>query len=185
MADIRTYDVYNRFRTRVRDLARSGLSWGTNNYPANALLSWFGGTTGGYYDMPTYAFLEGTDSEIDANTMRNAMLVFTRYYSRQRLARIIIRRNYTGYSSGNGYRVVYDTTALAHLTSADQLFLGQPPAGTVLAGQDIDQSDTYDYIERIRGEFNSFVRTGAAKTLSRDVCHTQCHSSCHNSRGRR
>jgi len=183
MADIRVYDVYNRFLTRVRELQRSGISWGTNNYPSGSLLGWFGGSTGGDYTMPSYASIRGTDGELDALRCRSSLIGVAQGYFNVRNTQITIYRTRSGYYN-NSKRLIYNVTAVAHLAPQYAADTGFPDITTVIAGNDVDQSDTYDFIESLRNNYLAFAR-GGATLLTRDVCHTRCHSRCHNSRGRR
>jgi hypothetical protein len=185
MAEIKTADVYLKFSERVSALSRSGISWGTNNYPANSLYGWFGGTTSGYYSLPPYAAIEGPGGVLDADTMRATLHAYMKNYSRIRRTRIYIRQNRTGWSSGNGYRVIYDTTTIANLTAAQEINIPAQAAGTVDDGYAIDRAGADGFIERLRNAYYNYARVNTTHTLARDICHAQCHDSCHNSRGRR
>jgi hypothetical protein len=184
MADVKSLDVYNQFVGRVVGYTRSGISWGTNIYPANSLVSWFGGTTSGDLGVPSLAQLQVPSDELTAKTLRDVFMSYVNVYSRIRRTQIYITRSKSGYSN-NTATVIYNAIAIAHLPAGDYVPLASPAAGGLVNGLPVDQSQTYDYIERVRNLYAQSARVNTLRTFSRQVCHTQCHSNCHNSRGRR
>lgn len=184
MADVKSLDAYYRFYNRVTLASTAGISWGTNNYPANSLVGWFGGTTAGSLGLPSVDAIEGPNDDLNAAALRTVFMQYANIYSRIRRTRVYITRSKSGYAN-NTASVLYDGTAIASLPAGDQFNLGALAAGGLNATLDVDQGQAYDYIERLRNLYIQRTRVSTLKTLSRQICHTQCHSSCHNSRGRR
>lgn len=183
MANISPADVIWRFNTMVKDRANSGISWGTNNYPANSIYGWFGGDTGGVPNEPSYGQV-GSPGPVNAAKLRDAMLTNARLLARVKKMRIVIYRRYTRSGQSNSTETIYDGTAIAHAASQYAVEVATPATGGMLAGRQIRISDVDAYMIRLWA--NVLSARNRTTTLTNTVCHNSCHNSCHSSgRGRR
>ena len=112
MTDITGSYARSRFASRVRNLANSGISWGTNAYPGGSDPGWFGGSTGGIGSVPPFK-----SGLLDASEVISHYDSYLRLYSRIRRARIYITRARSNYGSYNGPQAIYNGTAIAHLNN--------------------------------------------------------------------
>lgn len=189
MTDVTTQRIIDRFNARVRAYARSGITWGTNNYPANALESWFFGSNAGPSGSPTAASLGdntnskyGTGRNVVASTVKNNLQNLTQQYSSVQRVRILIYRTKTGYSN-NTKENIYDGTAVGHMASIYRN-TNNLNAGALVQGNELTWTSVYNFMETCRSRLVSQKST-TQRTLTRDVCHDSCHMSCHSNRGRR
>lgn len=190
MTNITTQRIIDRFQLRARDYARSGISWGTDAYPANSITSWFGGDIAGPTALPTSANLgEIEDGKYTvenkdpvALTVKNSLQSFTEQYSQVQRVRILIYQTRSGYSN-NASNVLHDAYAVANLASTYRNG-NAISAGALLAGNEISWASADDFITRCRSRIWS-QKYYTQRTLSNSVCHDSCHMSCHSNRGRR
>jgi len=172
----------NEGNWRIRDRCNSGISWGTNNYPANSDPGWFGGTTGGFgHTLSRGNFAAGEPNV--AQTVA-ALRAFANNWGGVRLTRILIYRTKSGYSSGNGDILEYDGTAVANTAYGVGNFAASAAMSTMRDGVDMDLAGLQTALDDLWNTYVAYARNNTA-TLSRVICHTSCHSNCHCARGRR
>lgn len=174
--------IATQANARIRDRCNSGISWGTNNYPANSEPGWFGGTTGGRGDSLSRAnFSAGEPSVSQAvAALRN----FANQFSAIRTVQILIYRSRSGYSSGNGNILEYNGTAVAHTAYSVGAFGNSPAMSLMREGVEMDLAALNTSIDELWTAYVSAARNTTLQ-LSRVICHTSCHSNCHCARGRR
>lgn len=163
---------------RIRDRCNSGITWGTNSYPANALVGWFGGTTAGITtSMSRNNFTAG---EPDPAQAAAALRTFANNFARIRRTRIVIYR--THYQLGS--TVDYDGTAVAHTATSAGAFANNVPVSGLRPGVEMDINTLNASIDEL---YNAYVASArnTTLTLTNTICHSSCHSNCHSARGRR
>lgn len=181
MSNITDSSVRSRFNSLVRNRSNNGISWGTNNYPNNALSSWFGGNTSGITGTAFNGFRpEGTTAE--ASDLRAALLEQTREYARIKRMRIRIRRQRTR-GKDESLETIYDNTAVAHALSGNAQSVSAPGNNGVVANTDASFSQVESYLQSLWSNLSS--ARSHVTTRTREVCHNSCHNSCHGSRSRR
>ena len=176
-------DVTSRANTRIRDRANSGLSWGTNNYPAGSLVGWFGGTTAGLTAGMNAGGLSG--GTMSAANVIQRLREFTNTFARLRRMRITIAYgNNSGEDFVNSWDdIQYDGTAYGFSATAATPAGGGQAAISGIKGAlriaDIDNT--------VNNMYNAYVTHNRNNTISlyNRVCHTSCHDNCHCARGRR
>lgn len=167
---------------RIRDRCNSGISWGTNNYPANSDPGWFGGTTAGHGGaMSRGSFSAGEPSVSQAVA---ALRSFANQFSAIRTVQILIYRSRTGYSSGNGNILEYNGTAVANSAYSVGAYANSPVMSLMREGVEMDLGTLNTSIDELWSAYVSAARNTTLQ-LSRVICHTSCHSNCHCARGRR
>lgn len=167
--------------SRIRDRCNSGISWGSNNYPANSLPGWFGGSSSGLNaSLSAGSFQAG---EPDAAQTAARLRSFANQFAAIRLMRIVIYRSKSGYSN-NTADVIYDGTAVAHSAYSVGAFANTVAMSKLHAGVELDITDLNSSVDEL---WNAYVANARSSALTRTntVCHSSCHSSCHASRGRR
>lgn len=174
MSDLKSNDIIQEFYRIVRNFSNSGISWGTNNYPANALSGWFGGTNAGHSVSTTTTAIKNGDN-INTAQATAILLSLTRELARIRRTRIVITK------TGSG--VIYDGTAIAHLTGSRAASVAAPTKAGFTGGDDATLAGMKNYIARLKSNLETARNT--TLRLDRTVCHTSCHSNCHKSRSRR
>lgn len=162
----------------IRNRAISGISWGTNNYPAHSNPSWFAGPTSG----PSAAWSNsswGAKDKTNANDVIGALKYVTNLFGGVRNTRIVIYRSH--YSAGA--TVVSDQTAVANVVAHVPAFANNV-AMPFANGNEMNLADFNKACEDL---YAAYVRSARSTTLTltNTICHTSCHSSCHSNRGRR
>lgn len=185
MANITKGDVYYKANVLIRDKCNSGISWGTNSYPANSLVGWFGGTTAGKTTTPSIA-----GSEVNAANIVAGLTAFAAAFSSIRRTRIVIYRSMNGYNPARGNvnswhawtETLYDGTAIANLAYDTT---GASPGSHVVTAGRVAVLGSVDAV--CNNLYNDYVANSrnVTATLTNTVCHYSCHSNCHDSRGRR
>lgn len=186
--NINTQNVVNRFADYVRGAANSGISWGTNAYPFGEFSQYayiFGGTTAGKTIEISGGSIAPTGTTISAQQVYNVLIAETTRYTRIRLinAQLFV----LGGGGNTGSRptpgLVYNVTAVAHLTSTYQVGVSAD-RNNVFAGNVMTRGGTATMFSNMRAAYNN-IRGQSAGSFRVNVCHASCHSNCHNSRGRR
>lgn len=160
----------------ITNRCKAGISWGTNNYPANSDPAWFAGTNAG----PDAAFGGYQFSAGVANAQQaiDVLKYVSNLFASVRTTRIVIYMSHFSL----GQTVVSDNTAVAWI-NAPAAFSNN--VGMWFAsGYDMDLNAFNNSCEAIYSAYLSTCRYQTA-TYTRTICHTSCHSSCHSSRGRR
>lgn len=168
--------------SRIRDRCNSGISWGTNNYPANSDPAWFGGPTSGLaVSMSRNDFSGGEPSVTQAVS---ALRTFANRFAAIRTIRILIYRSKSGYSSGNGNILEYDGTAVAHSAYSSGAHANSVALSAMREGVEMDLATLNSSLDEL---WNAYVAGARNTVLNRErvICHTSCHSNCHCARGRR
>lgn len=164
--------------SRIRDRCNSGISWGTDNYPANSLAGWFGGTTAGLGESLSRDSFNAGDT--DASQVVDRLRSFANVFAAIRRTRIVIYR--THYQLGN--EVIYDGTAVAHTAYPVGAFADGVPVSAVRNGVTMDLGALNESIDELYTAYASNCRT-TTLDLTHTVCHSSCHGNCHCARGRR
>lgn len=164
--------------SRLRDRCNSGISWGSNNMPANALAGWFGGSSSGRNENLSRDSFSAGDT--DASQAVARLRSFANAFAAIRRTRIVIYR--THYQLGN--EVIYDDTAIAHTAYSAGAFANNVPVSALRAGVEMDLGTLNASIDEL---YNAYVAAcrNTTLTLTNTVCHSSCHSNCHCARGRR
>lgn len=164
--------------SRIRDRCNSGISWGSNNYPANSLAGWFGGTTAGRSDTLSAGHFQA--GEPDASQAVDRLRSFANGFAAIRRTRIVIYR--THYKAGN--QVIYDGTAVAHTAYSVGAYANGVPVSALRAGVEMDINTLRTSIDELYNQYVASARN-TTLTLTNTICHSSCHSNCHCARGRR
>lgn len=185
MADLTRADVIYKANVLIRDRCNSGISWGTNNYPAGSQPSWFGGTTAGKF--PSIGLNSGAAS---SSQIVSTLQGFAGHFASIRRTRIVIYKNMNGYepkrpnvnSTHAWTSVIYDATAIAHLASDAA---GATPGNHYVTAN--NHATGWSIDDLCNKLYNSYVNNSryTTATLSNNVCHYNCHNNCHDSRHRR
>ena len=163
---------------RIRDRCNSGISWGTNNYPANSLVAWFAGTTAGQaHALSAGSFTAGMPNATQAKT---ALRNFANLFGGIRSTRILIYR--THYTAGN--QLIYDGTAIANTNYKVGDFASSAPMTTLRDNVEMDLNTLNANLDELWNYYVTRCRN-TTQTLSNTICHTSCHGNCHCARGRR
>lgn len=163
--------------------ANSGISWGTDNYPAGSLAGWFGGGVAGVGGMDIGSFTSGN---ANAGSLAAALRAFTNTFARIRRVRIVIYyANNSGEDFVNAFNTVqYDGTAFANTAYS----AGDIAAGVSLPGLGANQNLSYANLNQACSNlWTSYYNNcrNTTLTLTNTVCHSSCHDNCHCARGRR
>lgn len=182
---INAQNIVDRFADYVVATGNAGISWGTNAKPFSEMPdATFGGTTSGRAIGITGSNVSATP--ITGSTIYNALNAETQTYSNIRNLRA--RLNVTGGGGNTGSRptagIVYDQTAVAHLSTAYRQSQINATNPNVSSGNVISASNLETLFDRLRTIYSSNYRA-TTQTITIDVCHASCHSNCHSSRGRR
>jgi len=164
--------------SRIRDRCNSGISWGTNSYPANSLSWWFGGTTAGRGESLSRDSFNAGDT--DASQVVERLRSFANIFAAIRRTRIVIYRTHHQLGS----EVIYDGTAVAHTAYSVGAFANGVPVSAVRNGVTMDLGMLNDSIDELYSAYVSNCRN-TTLDLTNTVCHSSCHSNCHTARGRR
>ncbi len=160
----------------ITNRCKSGISWGTNNYPENSLVGWFAGTNAG----PDAAFAANQfdASATDATQAINVLKHVSNLFAGVRRTRIVIYR--THYSLGS--TVDSDQTAVAWVNSP--VPFSAPVGMSFSNGANMDLNEFNNSCQAL---YNAYVAAcrNSLLTLTNTICHTSCHSNCHAARGRR
>lgn len=162
----------------IRNRANSGISWGTNNYPAYSIPDWFAGTTAGSgaaWSNDSW----GDQDKTNATNVINALKYVTNLFGSIRNTRIVIYRSH--YSLGQ--KVVSDQTAVANVVAYVPEFANNV-AMPFANGNEMNLADFDKACEDLWVAYALSTRF-TTLTLTNTICHTSCHSSCHSNRGRR
>lgn len=155
----------------------SGISWGTNNYPANSNPGWFAGTNGGVaFAAAAGHFQAGVPSP--SQTVA-ALRAIANNFGGIRTTRIVI------YMATDGAATpIYDGTAVANTIYGVGDFAAQANLSMVAQNTDMDLNV---YNTACNALWSAYVANcrNQVLTLTNTICHTSCHTSCHSSRGRR
>lgn len=163
----------------IKNRCNSGISWGTNAYPAYSDPAWFADTTAGVNATFQTESFEGGDADI--NNVINILKYVTGFFSAIRTTRIVIYMSH--YSLGQ--TVVSDQTAVANLIGYAST--GNPANEIVYPigrGSEMDLDQFNAVCDAIWNKYVQMNRNTVA-TLTNTICHTSCHTSCHTNRGRR
>lgn len=168
--------------SRIRDRCNSGISWGSNYYPANSDPAWFGGPTSGLAVSMTRADLNA--GEPSASQTITALRAFANRFAVIRTIRILIYRSKSGYSSGNGNILEYDGTAVAHSAYSSGAFANGVALSALRGGVEMNLTSLNNSLDQL---WTAYVAGARNTVLNRErvICHTSCHSNCHCARGRR
>lgn len=159
---------------RIRDRCNSGISWGTNNYPANSLPGWFGGTTAGENNsLSAGSFPAGTT---DVSSVKSVFRSLANAFGNIRLTRIRIHR------SGQG--VIYDNTAVANTAYDYGDFASGAGMAQINNGTDMNLTALNQALDELWNRYVATARSNAL-LLENTICHVSCHVNCHCARGRR
>lgn len=163
---------------RIRDRCNSGISWGTNNYPANSLVGWFAGTTAGLpHALSAANFAAGIPNATQAKAVFRD---FANLFGGIRNTRIVIYRSH--YQLGS--QVIYDGTAIANTNYKVGNFAAQSPMASLRDNVEMDLATLNVNLDELWNYYVANCRS-AAQTLTNTICHTSCHGNCHCARGRR
>ena len=185
MTNITKASAANTVNVLIRDKCNAGITWGTNNYPANAEPSWFAGPNTGINNTLTEA-ADTFNGAVTGKSLTDIINYFTGFFAAIRLMRIVIYYNTNGKLSA-----IYDGTTVANInpsvvSGAMAAGVGDAAPPMLTAGTIVDLSDFEGYCDRMYAKYASKCRAGSAPvTITKTVCHSSCHSSCHTSRGRR
>lgn len=176
--------IVNRFDDLVRDVANSGIQWGTNSKPFTEMPNnrYAGGTGGASSNISGSSI---TGDLVTASTIRSVLETEARKYTNIRKQNA--KLNVTGPGGNTGSRptagVVFNQTKVAHLDTGNRANLSSISSSGVQSGDVISDSTLETYLNRIKTAYNTIRNTTVTDQI--DVCHASCHSSCHGSRGRR
>lgn len=163
---------------RIRNRCNSGISWGTNNYPAGSNPGWFAGDTNGRGEaLAAGNFSAGVPGAANAKAV---LRWFANIFGGIRAMRILIYR--THYQLGN--QLIYDGTAVAHSIYGVGDFASAAPLAPLNKNIALDLSDLQASCDELWNYYVAYCRNSAV-TVSNVICHTSCHSNCHCARGRR
>lgn len=163
---------------RIRNRCNSGISWGTNAYPANSNPGWFAGSTAGRGEaLAAGNFSGGTPS---ASQAKATLKWFANIFGAIRLTRILIYR--THYQVGS--QLIYDGTAVAHTIYGVGDFAAAAPMASLRDDTDMDLGVVQASADELWNYYVAYCRSSPL-TLQNTICHTSCHSNCHCARGRR
>lgn len=161
----------------LKNNMNSGISWGTNNYPANSIPGWFAGTTAGVDFTATVAHFQAGKPSASQTVavLRNIANVF----GGVRTTRIVIY-----YNNNGNLQVQYDGTAVANTIYGVGDFASQANLGGLGVNTPLSLNM---FNAACLALWNVYVANcrNQVLTLTNTVCHTSCHVSCHSSRGRR
>lgn len=179
MADIITRNrLAFEANARIRNRCNSGISWGTNNYPAGSNTGWFAGDTNGRGEVLSLGnFTAGQPGVAQAKAV---FRWFANVFGGIRLMRILIYRSH--YQVGT--ELIYDGTAVAHTIYGVGDFAANAPLSTLNPGYELDLSNVSASCDELWNYYYAYCRASAI-TVSNTICHTSCHSNCHCARGRR
>lgn len=162
------------FNARIRDRCNSGISWGTNNYPANSIPSWFANTTAGLaHTLSAGSFNSGA---ANAQQAKDVFRYVANFFGGIRLVRIQITL------SGQG--VIADDTAVANTVYDVGDFASGAPMAQLANGIDMDLNSLNANLDELYNRYVAFARSNPL-LLANTICHVSCHTNCHCARGRR
>ncbi|MCY1272365.1 hypothetical protein D9M68_17620 [compost metagenome] len=162
--------------TLIANPCKAGISWGTNNYPANSDPAWFAGTNAGPDASYTAAQFEAGNP--NAQQAIDVLKYVANFFGSIRTTRIVIYRSH--YSVGQ--TLVSDQTAVAWINYP--IAFSNNVAMGFADGNDMDLDVFNNACNALYNTYYANCRAQVA-TLTRTICHTSCHSSCHSNRGRR
>lgn len=162
--------------TLITNRCKSGISWGTNNYPAHSIVSWFAGTTAG--PSASFAADQFRADSTDATQAADVLRYVSNLFAGVRLTRIIIYRSHDSL----GATVVSDQTAVAWVKAPAYFSHNAPMSFSKGANMHLNKFD--QSCEALYNAYVAACRTTPLK-LTNTICHTSCHGNCHTARGRR
>lgn len=176
MSIINRSDVISYFQSQITNPINGTGKWATDNDPS-ADASSYSGSGRLLYQMGAGQVLTyGPAGEIPAGAVSVSTLSYVlknaaTVLSRARMVRLI-KTSYP-YSS-----YWYDSTTLAHMSSAYQTGMGTAD----LVGGNVSWSQVVAFINSLQGEVTAWRNN--TLTFVEYYCHSSCHSN-HSSRGRR
>lgn len=204
MANLTKQSACDIVNSIIRDGCNSGISWGTNNYPADRApntplvnnSSWFAGPTTGQphsLNVNEMTFAGG----VNAQSLLDTIHYFIGPFAAIRKARIFIghKANRTGGYSGGWTtfgplvtETLFDQTAVGNFNAAVTGYTGGITAGvtpTLSPATTVTEAGLRAYCTKMLAQYNALCRDAAAIQLSIVGCHSSCHRSCYASRSRR
>ncbi|MNZ21805.1 hypothetical protein D3C78_388860 [compost metagenome] len=164
---------------RIRDRCNSGISWGTNNYPAYSNPGWFAGTTGGLgHTLSAGSFSAGNPS---ASQAKAVFRYFANLFGGIKWVRILIYRSH--YSLGS--ELIYDGQAIANTIYGSADYGSAAPLASLRDDVEMNLDVLNANLDELWNYYVAYCRSGNTMNLQNTICHTSCHVNCHCSRGRR
>jgi hypothetical protein len=159
---------------RIRDRINSGISWGTNNYPANSIPGWFANTNAGLAHTLSAGNFTGGASH--AQQAKDMFRYIAQSMSGIRLVRIQIHRT--------GQGLIQDDTAVANTIYGTGDFASAAHLGSMVNGATMHIWGVSNDLDDLYNRYHQTARVNPL-LLSNTICHVSCHVNCHCARGRR
>jgi hypothetical protein len=178
----------------MKDRICSGITWGTNNYPAGSNPGWFYWPNTG--DPSRFDPITAMDGQnVNAQGAMNSVTYFIGFLGGIVKTRIVIYKSANGHAGSNSWYAhtltVSDQTAVACLSveTVPGLYgaypVTTPISPKILPNTGAAYSSFANFCTRQVDKFMNLTRNGAAWQLNNTICHSSCHSNCHGSRNRR